>query len=591
MKRLQRSDIWSLLAVIITASVVFLIAAPMDPEPYHDGSQLPAAIGVANGLGVHQDVFSAYGFITAWSQGLAVFLFGPQLLTIRIFTALVLVVISALLFVLVRWSTQSRWTAIGVSLVWIVAWPGAAVIWGTPLLPWPSVVFLAFQLAAVLLTLRGLVDPNVPTRHWWFFFAGIFLGLAILTRLNYGVFLALALGASLLILRKKSELQLRDFSVASIGTLTAVFIPLGVIAIQGGLLPFWDQSIKGPLQGKAIVKPTEWFYLENAYLWGSVLLSLTLLVVIGLGHRHKVQRNWYFVLVSAAIFGLILWTSSAVESSPVRALILSKLTWSPALDGQVMQPMFLAVVATPIILISAIALLIFNSNETLFTPPGNSPTKVLDNRVFLVVLSLTAMASLVQLYPVADPNHLWWSAPLPFALLVFALRSLSAEKYRWAVSAVIVIPTLTISVFAQINFIAQPRTEITTGALKGMRIAQSLAPNVEKVNDLLSDVQTGTASFECKEGLFAVWSGAYLPSSPNYVDYSYLLESANPGTPPERIFVCFPPNDEDAVEAYARENNLQIVQQTGDIVLSYFANTNVVEFRPRNLAIPQSTTD
>ena len=583
MRRFQRSDIWSLVAVTITASVVFLIAAPMDPEPYHDGSQLPAAIGVANGLVVHQDVFSAYGFVTAWLQGLAVFIFGPQLLTIRIFTALVLVVIAVLLFVLVRWITRSRWTAVGISLVWVMAWPGAAVIWGTPLLPWPSVVFLAFQLAAVLLTLNGLIKSESPARHWWFFFAGIFLGLAVLTRINYGVFLALALGVSLLVLRNKSAIHLREFASATIGTLMSVLVPLGVVALQGAFLPFWDQSIRGPLQGKAIVKPTEWFYLENAYLWGSVLLSLTLLVVIWLGYQHKVPRTWYFALVGLGVFGLILWTSSAIEGSPVRTLILSKLTWSPALDGQVMQPMFLAAVATPIILISTLGLLISKKNDTFSTPQ--------QNRIVLVVLSLTAMASLVQLYPVADPNHLWWSAPLPLALLVFALRSLSAQKYRWAVSAVIVIPTLIISLFAQVNFITQPRTEITTGVLTGMRIAQSLAPNVEKVNALLSDVQPGTASIECKEGLFAVWNNEYLPSSPNYVDYSYLLESASPGTPPERIFVCFPPNDAVAIADYAKENSLTIVRQSGNFVLSYFASTNLVEFSTQKLAKPLNTTD
>ena len=569
MNKTRYKDIWSLAVVVITASAVFLIAAPMDPEPYHDGSQLPAAIGVANGLTVHQDVFSAYGFITAWLQGLAVYLFGPHLLTIRIFTAIVLVVVATLLYVLVRWTTRSSWTAIGISLVWVMAWPGAAVIWGTPLLPWPSVVFLAFQLAAVLLTLKGLLTSNSLTRYWWFFFAGIFLGIAVLTRINYGVFLALALGVSLLLLRKKSAIGLREFTSAIVGTLISLLVPLGVVTLQGAFLSFWDQSIRGPLQGEAIVKPTEWFYLENAYLWGSVFLSLTLLVVIWLGYRHRVSRNWYFALVSLGIFGLVLWTSSAIEGSPVRTLILSKLTWAPALDGQVMQPMFVAAIATPIILISALALHTFKRNGTLFV--------VHDNQIVLILLSLTATASLVQLYPVADPNHLWWAIPLPLALLVFALRSLSDVKNRWAVSAVIVVPTLIISLFAQVNFITQPRTQITTGVLEGMRIAQSLAPNVEKVDSLLANVQPGTASIECKEGLFAVWNGDYLPSSPNYVDYSYLLESANPGVPPERIFVCFPPDSQELIDAYAVENNLTVVRQTEDLVVSYFASINIVE--------------
>jgi len=114
--------------------------------------------------------------------------------------------------------------------------------------------------------------------------------------------------------------------------------------------------------------------------------------------------------------------------------------------------------------------------------------------------------------------------------------------------------------------------------LTGMRIAQSLAPNVEKVNALLSDVQPGTASIECKEGLFAVWNGEYLPSSPNYVDYSYLLESANPGTLADRLFVCFPPVSHELVDKYAKTNNLIVTKETGDIILSYFAYINLVEF-------------
>jgi len=555
--RVKDSDYWGALVVLLIATLVFLIAAPLDPEPYHDGSQLPAAIAVADGLRIHQDVFSAYGFLTAWLQGAAVFLFGPYLVTIRIFTAIVLISVSILIYILVRWTSGKSLTAVGIAVLWTLAWPGASVIWGTPLLPWPSVVFLAFQLAVVLLTLRALLSSKPKQRNSLFFVAGIFLGLAVLTRINYGFFLAIALALSLLILHQFDYLTAKNWLSVSLGTLIAIAIPLSALALQGGFTAFWDQSILGPIQGKAIVKATEWFYLENGYLWGSALLAIALGLIILLGNQQRIPPAAYKVLVTISVFAMILWTSTAVEASPLRQLILSRLTWAPALDGQVLQPMYLAAIITPLVAVVT-ALLIFTKSQRIAMPK---------DKIFLVLFSLTATASLVQLYPVADPNHLWWAAPIPLALAVYALRGLVKSGNRWAVSALFIVPSISIALVAQVEFINRPRVEITSGTLSGMRIAESLYPSVAKVDALLINVEPGTAEFKCKDGLFAVWNGQYLASTPGYVDYAYLLESADPGSPPLRTFECLPPGSE----------ALNSVQSTGDFVLSYFSVGNLIE--------------
>ena len=99
--------------IFIFTLISFWVVSPLDPEPYHDGSPLPAAIAVADGMTVHQDVFSAYGFITAWAQGGVVRLFGTDLLTIRYFTAVLVAVVAVLIFILGRWVSRSLWIAIG----------------------------------------------------------------------------------------------------------------------------------------------------------------------------------------------------------------------------------------------------------------------------------------------------------------------------------------------------------------------------------------------------------------------------------------------------------------------------------------------
>jgi len=563
----------------LVALITFLMAAPLDPEPYHDGSQLPAAIAVSDGLVVHKDVFSGYGFITAWLQGAAVHLFGPHLLTIRIFTALTLVVVAVLMFAVTHLALRSSFLAAGVACLWVVSWPGQAVSWGTPLLPWPSVVYLVFQIGAVLCLARGLLN----SRHRLVNFgaAGALAGLGVLTRLNYGVAFTLAMMITVLVFWRGSRLRPKDLAVAFLGFMAAVLIPLGIIALQGGLAAFVDQSIVGPLQGKAIVKPTEWFYLKNAYLWGSALLLVSLVVIVWAGSRKWLSTRLFTVLVALNVLGLILWTSTAVEGSPVRKLILTRLTWAPALDGQAMQALFLAaVVCGALTFLVIAAILVTLTRRAPLTPPGGRLAQ--RNRVLLVLLTLTSAASLTQLYPVADPNHLWWAAPLPLVLLVFVFTFSVPKRTKMAIGAVVIIPGLVMSLATAKVFWSKPRLSIETGALSGMRIAESLRPNIDKVDRLLLDVDPGSAEFICKEGLFAVWNGAFLSARPGYVDYSYNLDSADPGVHPKRTFVCSQWGDRAFIEQYARDHDMHVVRESGQVVLSYFTDIDIVEMAPNS---------
>ena len=561
--------------IFIFTLISFWVVSPLDPEPYHDGSQLPAAIAVADGMTVHQDVFSAYGFITAWAQGGVVRLFGTDLLTIRYFTAVLVAVVAVLIFILGRWVSRSLWIAIGLAALWVVAWPGRAVIWGTPFLPWPSVVYLVFQLVAVLLLARGLLFSNRRTLSLGV--AGAFTGLALLTRINYGAAFALALLVTFIIFYRRAQLSKRHLVAVVSGFVAAIAVPLAVIQAQGALRAFFDQSISGPLAGKAIVKATEWFYIKNAYLWGSALLLISIFVLLWLAKQTWVSQRWFAAFLTINVLGLIVWSSASIEGSPVRTIILEHLTWTPALDGQAMQPLFLsAVISLIYAVVLAIQLLRGLAGPTL--GGDTAITKPLDQSlIFQVLLGFTAVASLVQLYPIADPNHLWWAAPLPLILLTCGIPINFSSRAKNAVAIVLVVPCLVVSIFTARQLLERPRTLIESGVLNGMRISDQYVDSVAKVDKIFGSVKAHSAVFVCKEGLFAVWNGTYLANGPGYVDYSYGLESASAPTEPAQTFLCVPIGDTTTAPQFAKAHNLQIVGETGAVHLSYFTDVNIVE--------------
>lgn len=557
--------------LVVVATFVFGVAAFLDPEPYHDGSQLPAAIALSEGMVIHRDVFSGYGFLTAWLHAAAVELFGPYLLTIRIFTSVLLVLAAVLLFFLIRVTTKKPLFAFLAASVWVVAWPGQAVVWGTPLLPWPSVVFLVFQLGAVLLTLEAI--NNSDRRTFLLAMAGVLVGLGILSRINYGVALALALFVALLLVKGAHGLCSRDLIVPILTASGTITLSMAILVWQGALAPFVQQSIVGPLQGRAIIKATEWFYIENGYLWGSVLVLGVSLTVWFLAMQTSIGRRMLYGIAVLGVSGLSLWASAAIESSSVRSFILSRLTWAPTLDIQAMQPMYFSVIITLFVGAATVVLAL----RFVLTRGNGAPS---NDRTLLVFLALTSVASLFQLFPIADPNHLWWAAPLPMALLIFAFTQSVAPDRQLPVVIVLLAPPLVLAPFTFSHLVSQPRITIDSGSLSGMHIKTQYADSVRTVDRMLADVQPRSAEFVCQEGLFAVWNGKYLASGPGYVRYAYGLEPVGESRSTDRRFICLDDAPSDPRGSIEIEED-RFVTDFGRVWLSDYADSRIVEVRPR----------
>lgn len=561
--------------VVVSATAVFGSAARLDPEPYHDGAQVAPAIAFASGMAVQREVFNAYGPITAWLQGAAMMVFGETVLTARLASAFLLILCALLLFSIVKALRQPMWIAAVAAISWVLMWPGGAIMWGTPLLPWPSVTFLFFQLGAVRLLLSRL--QSAKPRPLLMSLVGTSVALGVFTRPNYGVPLLIVLFAALISLRKSLHVAPAEFVSLVVGLVLGLGIPAAVLLASRSLAPYLDQAIIGPLAGEsdATSNITSWFYIENAYLWASLPMILVLVTVVVIGCLRKRPRWLLPVVTMAGALLLTIWTSSALDGSPIRQAILSRLTWAPALDGQISQPLFVSALLAVLIAISVLSLLTY-----LFLRNRTQIQNLNFEAAALVVLGLTAAASLAQLFPIADPNHLWWAAPLPLALVFFMFRFAPDRPTSVALVAVFVASTLVLAPISLVRYYSMPRVKLEEGVLAGMWLSADRYDSYLAVDDWFSTLQPGSAGFSCEQGLFAVWTGEYLADSPSFVSWAHRMESAEPGEASGRVFRCTYPYDSKTPEEFAEERGLRIVRTLPDVSLSYFSTVRIDEMAP-----------
>ncbi len=318
-------------------------------------------------------------------------------------------------------------------------------------------------------------------------------------------------------------------------------------------------------------------YLKSAYLWGILPLLASLGAVWLLGRLRPSAKVLMRVAGVLALAGLTLWASTSLERSPLRSVILERLTWAPALDVQAQQPLFLTAVLT--IALTA-AFVIRRASGRYFGATGLESQRS-DPAEAFVVLILLGSASLVQLFPIADPNHLWWAAPVPLALLAMAMRLWQPREAQTWLIALFTVPYLIVGVGTGLTYFSKPRVTIDSGVLTGMMIQRELAGSVSAVDRLLGDLRPASTRFVCPDGLFAVWTGRYLSDSASWVDWSFGMERARQDRDPSIALVCTDlgqPIDDTAVPS----STLTIVDEARDVIISDFTQYDLYRMSSRS---------
>ena len=569
-------------AVFMLALLTFGYSAFLDPDPHHDGIQITPGIAVAEGLRIHSDVYDHYGPVTAWIHGASVAVFGPKLLTIRIVTALFLAIGATLIFILARRVLPYPSHAWLLAAVWIATWPGRSVDSTTYLfLPWPSITLLVLQLAATIVLLRILARPE--SARLWSLVLGILVGVAAITRLNTGLPMAVVVTLTLLFLtpwnRHQSSKQLTAYGIGALASLGLIFLTL---VRQGSISAYLQDSIFGPLSGEATDGFTSWFFYRNTVLLGSVPLLLSLLAAFLVGRKHPTNIRLPWVMGGFGVFAVTVWSTTSLIGSPLRDLILSRVTWAPALDHQAFQIMFVVVLLTPV----AILLSVWQIIRQLGSPDCWSIGRRVQHLRGLpmssrnmAALAMLSLVSLIQLFPFIDPNHVWWAAPLPLVFVTCAFTALLTRRWAWCVVAVACIPAILIAIPRAIDYVHTPRTHISTGVLDGMWVRDERIDDIHKVDQVLGQLSPGINRFDCWNGLFAVWTGEYLADGAAFVNWAPTFDSRREMQPRGVFIQCIDAGG--GITPSEVPSSLVLSAEVDDVSLSYYNLMDLRVYKPR----------
>jgi len=391
------------MSVGLAGAFITLPLSFLDFDTHHDGVMVAPAVAVAEGVPLFSGVFSQYGPVTHWLHGMFLFIwpFGDAL-GLRIINTLLIAATAALMVDVARvaperWKIRQR-DLVVLSLLWILT---NDVFIGVPMLPWSSVV--ASLTLVLIVWLFGSYESKLGRPGNWsrLFLIGSLIALLPGVRQTVGFTLI----ASILLLAPLASYRLKWSKRSPLIALTGFFF--GASAM---IAPIWlTQSIFDWIN-QTLWWPISW--ASEATLRGSPLVgalagtiiacTVILSMVFVSFFRNRFPRLSVVgpsVLLVLTISGLFSGNHDLfVATEFVESDLYRWSEWIMELSSRGLWVLFgLGLFA----LFSLLALLLkdfyFREAQDLIVA-----------RVLLLVVSL---ASLTQIYPVADSRHIWWAIP------------------------------------------------------------------------------------------------------------------------------------------------------------------------------------
>ena len=479
--------------VLILELIYFLSFARLDPEPHHDGVMLAAAIGVSEGKIPNKDVFTQYGPLTPLFQGIWLRFTEPSLLSLRIFTALLLAMCGLILFLILK-SFTNLYLASLISISWAVSYPFFILPMN---LPWASVIATLFILTSMLILLNpriGLVNN---------------LGVTLVTSiLVFGIFVRIHMVIGLLIvgmyylhhwLRHKSP---KLFVLWAATTVVTMSFCIGALYYLGALKSYIDQAILWPISYYAV--------LGVGFTKGDIVAKALLLFFPGflflLYLLHKISISKIETRFKSLFFFALILTVVALSNINVDVSNKSYL-----------NPLYVAVSLSQnfpsIISYSAVTLLLF------YFWKERKKLAFFELRLLPVALG----ASLIpQLYPAHDTLHLYWVAPGVIAAVVVynSVRASESLTSRLTQLTPVLCSIVIVCLILGGMHIREDRVAYSNPVVRGMLGVKSTAQPIDEmlvaIDQLPKDV---TIEFDCAHGLFSVAGGRYLASDERFVNW------------------------------------------------------------------------
>jgi hypothetical protein len=359
--------------------VVILPFARLGVDAHHDGIMFAMAVAVRNGYQIQKEVYAQYGPIVPWLQGIELFIFGNNILVIKMFSAISIAFASGCFayFFAKKFSLKVAFLA---TLIWLACFPGFDA--SMMMFAWSSdYLLLIFGIIVVLSTC--LYSPNATRNMIIRLAIGFCFGTSIFIRINSGIPVAIAFVVLVLILMKFHQAKFY-----LIGFVASLILYLGYFAAIGSFHIWYEQTIEWPRKIYIGILGDGGFdgLKGNSVVNGLPAIGVTLVLFLLVKNLDPIK--------SLTGVRRILYYISIIVSP----LLLNWLLGGNGKFGPLEPKLFLWAVVPAAVIFIPIA-----THELL---RSQSDSILQENIIFISI----AFCGLIQVYPVVDRRHLWWAA-------------------------------------------------------------------------------------------------------------------------------------------------------------------------------------
>lgn len=508
--RTKQFSEWALISLAWLAGFLSLIGrATRDVNPHHDGVILAPAIAVAEGKTPNLDVFSQYGFLIPYIQGVWLRLTGITLLNLRILTLIEVLATAIILYFVLRDHIGSL-VAHLVSCAWIVSYPHLL-----PFLPWPSVTSTLFLVSAI--TSLSRIRAGNRHRAKLIYIAFLFLCLATLVRPQTAI-IAFVVGIYFLGDTGKSVRLL------STRVLILAAFPLAIITLAISNNFFGD-------------------YMSQSILWASSNYGSLGFTIRGLAELFVTcfvgGAGFLALKISLHPDRKIIATSIWLMLAVLCVLLLRYFTWTykdfPYFAVKHPKVLLADIGLNSINTLSFVAFLVLIAGIFKMGRVKILQTSLqMDAPELIVILS---GFTILQLYPATDPLHFWWISPI---FILGAFFSFKGVKISNSSKRVISIALGLYILLCTLNFThyqGELSTPYKSPILKGMSGPILEVQFIDKSIALLNALPPKSrVKFDCADGIYSVATGRYMPQDENFVNWATNFSKSKYDS--EFIFEC-----------------------------------------------------
>ena len=527
----------SAVTTFLLQTVVLILVAPLQIDPHHDGIILGAAIASSTGQLGPSEAFSQYGPLSPLLHGWFLDIFGNTMVNLRYFAALNALLISFLLFNLMRKLTN-RWTALIISTSWICT----SAIWSTTfpgaLLPWPSLIATALLLSGINLLFPIFADNHLSKSQIYlrFVLAGSFFGLTGFARQQ--TWLAAVITMALITFYfKRISLEVMIFVS---GVIISVSLMFAWLIDLGAWNSYLNQVIIWPLSAYSTLGVNNNYnrYQFASYLIQSIVLLMVVYLIAKL--RHFVKSAYLIYLIVFIVSSLILFAGFSISKQTNWNSTLRVIIGEPQ-EKLILSLGYFACIAA--ILIPAYIIVRYK-------------LRVPREQHQILFVAGIGLVGVIQLYPQPDVLHLWWVAPvfLPCSLISLELiarkvKSISIDNLTIAISTF-----SALGLILAASYIARPWAPYEIPVLKGTYTFQEKASAINQFLKIQKYIVSGKTSFDCPDGVFAVSNKDYQAIDEWFVNWG-MLKSDSPVVGEVRV-ICY--RDLEYIEGESKRLGMQI---------------------------------